>query len=84
MRRGFHQGKELLMPVNESRADRLIRALAGAGAVGGGIAVGASSAGGIVLLVAAAVLLLTAATGFCPLYRVLRIGTDRRSPRTSG
>jgi hypothetical protein len=72
------------MLVNESRADRLIRALAGAGAVGAGLAVGASTAAGIVLLAVAAVLLVTAATGFCPLYRVLRTSTAWKSPRTSG
>ncbi len=60
---------------NESNVDRIVRALVGVvllaawglGWVGGTVA--------IVLAIVAVVLLLTAATGFCPLYRVFGMST---------
>ncbi len=60
---------------NESTLDRWLRAVAAilAGVVA--LAVGSSSVGGVILWIVAAILALTAATGFCPLYRVLGVST---------
>ncbi len=65
------------MTTNEGTVDRSIRVALAVAAVVGAVLVGASTVLGIVLLVVAGVLLLTAATGFCPLYRVLGISTCR-------
>ena len=65
------------MTTSEGTADRSIRVALAVAAVVGAVLVGASTVLGIVLLVVAGVLLLTAATGFCPLYRVLGISTCR-------
>jgi uncharacterized membrane protein len=65
------------MTTNESTTDRVLRVALGAAAAVAGVVVGAGSTVGIVLLVVAGILLLTAATGFCPLYRVLGISTCR-------
>jgi hypothetical protein len=65
------------MITNESTADRAIRVALAVAAVVGAVLVGAGSVLGIVLLVVAGVLAVTAATGFCPLYRVLGISTCR-------
>lgn len=62
---------------NESTLDRWLRAI---GAVVAGIvaiAIGSSSVAGIIVWVVAGILALTAATGFCPLYRVLGVSTHR-------
>lgn len=66
------------MQRNEGTADRVIRFVAAVAAVIVAVIVGAGTAPGIGLLVVAAVLLVTAATGFCPLYRVLGVTTCRR------
>ncbi len=65
------------MRTNEGTADRAIRVVLGIAAIVGAVLVGASSVLGIVLFVAAGILLVTAATGFCPLYRVFGISTCR-------
>jgi uncharacterized membrane protein len=65
------------MKRNESNADRILRAVLGVALVGGGLLIGGWVA--LVLYVVAAVLLFTAATGFCPLYRLLGIDTCRMS-----
>lgn len=65
------------MKVNESGVDRIIRVVLGivlialsfAGVVTGGL--------GVVLLVLGAVALLTGAVGFCPLYSLLKIRTNK-------
>jgi hypothetical protein len=65
------------LQVNESTPDRIIRiivgaallALAAAGVVGGPVAIGAWVVG--------AILVVTGATGFCPLYAILRVSTKR-------
>jgi phosphate/sulfate permease len=62
---------------NEGSADRIIRVVLAAAAIVAAFALGASSVVGIVLFVVAGVLLVTAATGFCPLYRVLGVSTCR-------
>jgi hypothetical protein len=65
------------MKRNESNADRLLRAVLGVALVGGGLLFGGWAA--LVLYVVAAILLFTAATGFCPLYRLFGIDTCRTS-----
>ena len=63
------------MQTNESTIDRIIRAIVGVAALAGALAIGIGSVGGILLLVVGGVLVVTAATGFCPLYRVLGLST---------
>jgi hypothetical protein len=65
------------MKTNESSLDRIIRAIVGiiflalyfTGTVTGTL--------GIVLIVLGAVLLLTGVVGFCPLYKLLNISTNK-------
>jgi hypothetical protein len=65
------------MKTNESSLDRIIRAIVGiiflalyfTGTVTGTL--------GIVLIVLGAVLLLTGIVGFCPLYALLKINTNK-------
>jgi hypothetical protein len=65
------------MKTNESNLDRIIRVVVGiilltlyfTGTVTGGL--------GIVLIVLGAVALLTGAIGFCPLYALLKINTNK-------
>ncbi len=63
------------MKTNEGTADRLVRLGLAVAAAVGAIALGPSTPVGVVLLVATAILVVTAATGFCPLYRVLGVST---------
>ncbi len=63
------------MTRNEGTTDRVIRLVAAAVVAVLAVVVGAATVLGVVMLVVAAVLLLTAATGFCPLYRVLGLST---------
>jgi uncharacterized membrane protein len=65
------------MKRNESNADRILRAVLGVALVGGGLLAGGWAA--LMLYVIAAILLFTAATGFCPLYRLFGIDTCRAS-----
>lgn len=65
------------MRANESTTDRIIRAIAGIAGLVGALAIGLDSVAGVALLVVGAVLVVTAATGFCPLYRVLGLSTVR-------
>ncbi len=65
------------MRTNESPVDRVIRAALGAVAVVVALLVGAGSVLGIILFVIAAILLITAAVGFCPLYRILGLRTNK-------
>jgi fatty acid desaturase len=62
---------------NESNADRVIRVVIAIAAIAGAFAVGASSVLGIVLFVVAAIMLVTAAVGFCPLYRLFGLSTNK-------
>lgn len=63
------------MSRNEGTVDRAIRLVVAVVAALAAFAVGAGSVLGIVLLVVGAVMLVTAATGFCPLYRVFGLST---------
>lgn len=65
------------MRTNESTVDRVIRVALAAVAVVVALLVGAGTALGIILFVVAAILLITAAVGFCPLYRILGLRTNR-------
>lgn len=71
------------MIMNEGRTDRLLRGGAAAVLVAAAAVVGFTEWGGILLLGVAAVLLVTAATGFCPLYRLLGVSTVRRAHRVA-
>lgn len=64
---------------NESTPDRWIRLLLTVMAAVLALAVGAGTVAGVLLLVVAAVLLVTAATGFCPLYRLVGLSTRHGS-----
>jgi uncharacterized membrane protein len=63
---------------NESSFDRWLRAIGAVVAAVIALAVGSSSVGGVILWVVAVILALTAATGFCPLYRVLGVHTNHQ------
>lgn len=65
------------MTTNQASLDRVVRVVLALAAAVAGFAAGASTVLGIVLLVVAGVLLVTAATGFCPIYRVLGVSTCR-------
>lgn len=67
------------MILNEGTTDRIARLVVGAAALFGSWWVGFGSVGGILLLVVAGVGLVTAAVGYCPTYRLLKIST-RPSP----
>lgn len=62
---------------NLGTVDRIVRAVLGIGALAWAGSMGWSSTVAIVLLVLAGILVVTAATGFCPLYRLLGISTNR-------
>ncbi len=65
---------------NEGTIDRVIRLTLGIALGAAALAVGFGSALGVVFAVLAAIMLVTAATGFCPLYRVFGLST---CPRTT-
>ena len=67
------------MFTNESNLDRGLRAAAGLVLAVTAFAVGAGSTLGIILIVLAAILLVTAAVGFCPLYRLLGLRTNKEA-----
>jgi hypothetical protein len=63
------------MKKNMGTADRALRMVVAAGAVAGSGVLGFTTAWGIVLLAVAAVMVVTSASGYCPIYSVLRIQT---------
>lgn len=65
------------MKVNQSSTDRSVRAIVGVALLLVALFMVTGVALKIVLIVLAAVALLTAYTGFCPLYRLLKISTKR-------
>ena len=67
------------MSNNESTLDRGLRGVAGLVLAIAAFALGAGSAVGIILIVLAAILLVTAAVGFCPLYRLLGLRTNKEA-----
>ena len=70
------------MKKNMGTTDRAVRGVVAVGAVVASVVVGFSTAGGIVLLAVAAIMVLTAASGFCPLYRL--VGIETTCDATSG
>lgn len=71
------------MFTNESNLDRGLRAAAGLVLAVTAFVVGAGSAVGIILIVLAAILLVTAAVGFCPLYRLFGLRTNKEAVTTT-
>ena len=65
------------MFTNESTVDRIIRTTAAALLVIAALAIGAGTGLGIAFLVVAAIRLVTAAVGFCLIYRVLGVRTNK-------
>lgn len=63
------------MTRNESNADRMIRVALGLILAIAGVAAGGAFA--VIGLVLGAILLITGTVGFCPIYRVLGITTNR-------
>lgn len=70
------------MTRNMGRTDRLLRAFVVAPLLAiGAVFADATTAGGIALLAGAAIMLVTAASGFCPLYRIFGVDTRGRRVR---
>jgi len=65
------------MSKNLGGLDRVIRLVIAAVAAFVAFGVGASSVLGIVLLVVAGIMLVTAAIGWCPLYRIFGLRTNK-------
>ena len=67
---------------NESNADRILRLIVAVVAAGIAIAVGGfGSVLGIILFLVAAIMLVTAAVGFCPLYRIFGLSTNKAAAK---
>ena len=62
---------------NEATWDRWLRAVLAIVAAVFAIVVGSSSVGGVILWIVAVVVALTAVTGFCPIYKVLKVSTTK-------
>ncbi|MDD2819318.1 MAG: DUF2892 domain-containing protein [Candidatus Nanopelagicales bacterium] len=62
---------------NESSVDRVIRLVIAAVAIAIALVVGGSTVVGIILFVVAAVMVVTAVVGFCPLYRIFGLRTNK-------
>ena len=62
---------------NESSIDRIVRLIIAVVAIAIAFAVGASTVLGIILFVVAAIMVVTAAVGFCPLYRIFGLRTNK-------
>lgn len=71
------------MKRNESTLDRVLRGIGAVAAVIVAAVVGFTTVVGIILLVVAAILAVTAIVGFCPLYRVFGLSTDRSTSTTT-
>lgn len=65
------------MMKNESTIDRLIRVVVAVVALVVALFVGTGTVLGIILLVVAAIMLVTALAGFCPLYRIFGLRTNK-------
>lgn len=65
------------MNVNESNLDRLVRAIAGIALIALYFLGVVSGTVGVITLVIGIVLLLTGLVGFCPLYSILKIRTNK-------
>ena len=67
------------MKINESGLDRIIRVVAGAALLTMYFTHVITGSLGIVAILIGAVLLITGAVGFCPLYGLLKIHTNKKS-----
>jgi len=67
------------MKLNESGMDRIIRVILGIALVGLDLGGVISGWVGIVSLVVGIVLVLTGAVGFCPLYAMFKLRTNKAS-----
>ena len=67
------------MTRNEGNIDRLARGVVAIIALILAFAVGIGSVGGVILALVAVVMAVTAAVGFCALYKLLGISTDRHT-----
>lgn len=65
------------MKTNESNLDRIIRVIAGIALLAFYFTEIVTGSLGIVFVVIGALLLLTGAVGFCPLYALLKIKTNK-------
>jgi hypothetical protein len=65
------------MKVNESMVDRIIRGIIGLGLLALYFSNSVSGTLGIVLVIVGAVALLTGLVGFCPLYTLFKINTNK-------
>ncbi|NMC81198.1 MAG: DUF2892 domain-containing protein [Chloroflexi bacterium] len=65
------------MKTNESGIDRILRVIVGAALLALYFSGAVAGAWGIVLVVVGAIALLTGIVGFCPLYALLKIQTNK-------
>ena len=68
------------MTRNEGNIDRLVRGVVAIIALILAFAVGIGSVAGVILALVAVVMAVTAVVGFCPLYRLIGLSTDRHEP----
>ena len=67
------------MTKNEGNVDRLVRGVVAIIALILAFAVGIGSVAGVILALVAVVMAVTAVVGFCPLYRLIGLSTDRHT-----
>ena len=67
------------MTRNEGNIDRLARGVVAIIALILAFAVGIGSVAGVILALVAVVMAVTAVVGFCPLYRLLGLSTERHT-----
>ena len=65
------------MKINESNLDRIIRVIAGVVLIALYFSGVLSGVAGVIGLIVGVIALLTGAIGFCPLYTLLRIRTNK-------
>ena len=66
------------MKANESMLDRIIRIIAGAALLALFFTHTIAGTLGIIFAIVAAILLITGLIGFCPLYAILKIRTNKQ------
>ncbi len=68
------------MTKNEGTIDRVVRGFVAIVALILAFVVGISSVAGVLLALVGVVMAVTAVVGFCPLYRLLGLSSDRHTP----
>jgi hypothetical protein len=68
------------MTRNEGNTDRIVRGVVAIIALILAFVVGIGSVVGVILALVGVIMAVTAAVGFCPLYRLLGLSTDRHLP----